>query len=152
MARRKNIWERLNESTEGPNVTISIPREWAEELMRSIMTSLEIEDGGGEPDEMGEPHAEPDEDDLGGPPDGDADDGGFSADEDDEVPDFAAGDDDDDDDSDEDDSDDDDDDEKDEGADMDGARPKTALGESTFARLSRKLGRPSARPSKTRRR
>lgn len=137
--RRTNVWQRLRESTEGPLVTVQIPREWAEELMRSLMTSLEIEDMGDEPDMEGEPHMEPDEDDLpGGMPDGDEDDGDeldFSG-EDDDEPELAAGDDDDEDDSDDDD---DDEDETDEGveADMDGGRPATALGESAFARAGR---------------
>lgn len=147
----RTTWHRLMESTEGPTVTIQIPREWAEELMRALMTSLEIEDMGGEPDMEDEPHAEPDEDDFGGMPDMDDDDEGplgFSAgDEEGDEPDFAAGDDDDeeepddDSDDDDDDEDDDDDDEKEEGIDFSGSdrntRPKTALGESAFARAGR---------------
>ncbi|HEU5118667.1 MAG TPA: hypothetical protein VFT74_18885 [Isosphaeraceae bacterium] len=146
---RRNAWRRLMESTEGPNVTIQIPREWAEELMRALMTSLEIEDMDGEPDMEDDPHAEPDEDDLGGiVPDMDGDDDddgppGFASGDDDDEPDFAAGDDDeeDDDSDDDDDDDEDDDDEKDEAADYSrsggnpsGLRPQTALGESAFAR------------------
>lgn len=126
MARRRNIWERLNESTEGPSVTVSLPREFAEELMRSLMSSLEIEDDmDGEDMDIDalNPHPEPDEDDMGGPSDFDADDmpdGGldFSSDDEDDMP---AGDDD----ADEDDTDDDDEDDTDENT-----RPGTALGES----------------------
>jgi hypothetical protein len=106
-------WHRLRESTEGPNVTIEIPREWAEELLRSLATALEIEDGGGEePDMAGMAHMEPDEDDIGGIGDDDGDDGVGELDfdlpagddsEDDEEP---AGDSDDEDDDDDDDEDD----------------------------------------------
>lgn len=65
--RARSIWERLAmESMEGPTVTISLPRELAQELVGALMGSLELDGGGG--------HAEPDEDDFGGTPDGDADD------------------------------------------------------------------------------
>lgn len=139
--RRGISWRRLRESTEGPNVTVQLPRQWAEELMRALMTSLEIEDMGAEPDMEGEPHAEPDEDDLpGGIPDMDADDdvpAGFESDED-EEPEFKAGEPEDDDDSD---KESDDDDEKDEALDFSSSdrniRTKTALGESSFARAAR---------------
>jgi hypothetical protein len=123
-------WHRLRESTEGPNVTIEIPREWAEELLRSLATALEIEDDGGEePDAMGMPHTEPDEDDLGGADDGDGD-----ADGTDELDfDLPAGDDAEDDEEPDEDDDDDEDDEEDEAVDFSGSdrgtRPKTALGE-----------------------
>ena len=56
MARRKNIWERLQESTEGPTVTVALPREWAEELLHSLAQSLEMDDMGGDDaamDDMG---------------------------------------------------------------------------------------------------
>lgn len=115
MRRKRNIWESLYESTEGPTVTIQMPREWAETLLHSIAASLEMEGGEDGDFGMGD-HEEPDADDMGGPSDFDADNGieddgdgfdmgasddeeggdGFSAGEDDEM-DFAAGEDDDDD-------------------------------------------------------
>ncbi len=169
---RRSIWERLHESTEGPTVTISLPREWAEELLRSLMTSLEMEDGEGgmeDPDmDMGDDDADADVDGLPGMDDdflGDDEPGGFSAgDEGDDVPDFAAGDDDDEDDAPttpkkkapakKDDKskskEKDDDDEKDEGTEYGQTRPQTALGESTFARLAGKLS--VRRPTRGRRR
>lgn len=70
---RKTAWDQLFESTEGPNVTVQIPRHIAEDLLRALSTALEIDDTGEEPGDMGL-HIEPDEDDLGGPPDGDEDD------------------------------------------------------------------------------
>ena len=93
MARRGGAWRRLMESTEGPTVTLSLPREWAEELLRSLMGSLEMgdDDGFGDPDldDMG--GMEPDLDDMGGPPDGDMDDMGLGMDDDGGELDFAAG-------------------------------------------------------------
>ncbi len=148
MRPRHTIWEQLWESTEGPTVTVQIPRQWAEELLRSIATALEIEDVGmdGEDDLSDEPHMEPDADDMGGPPDGDEDDMGLDlmphGDDDDDV---AAGDDDDEDD--EEDDDDDEQEEEDEAYEAtdphqrDGMRPETALGESKFSRLAGKLGK-----------
>lgn len=124
MARRvRSIWERLTmESTEGPTVTISLPRELAQQLVGSLMGSLELDGDMGDgmaDDGMG---LEPDADDIGGVPDGDADDvlaafaGGDAGAEDDDDPDpIPAGDDDDD-----------ADDDSDEGY---GPTPKTALGE-----------------------
>lgn len=164
MARRKNIWEQIQESTEGPTVTVTIPREFAEELLRSLAASLEQDmpdDGDGEDldsvgdldfgDEGGDMD---DMDDLQGPPEDDMD-----------LDFMPAGDDDEEDDSghpagkkgpgrppgaknkkkddgDDEEEKDDDDDEKDESA---GAiRPQTALGESAFSRLSRGLARQPA--------
>lgn len=175
---RRNTWKRLREGLEGPTVTVQLPREWAEELLSSLMTSLEMDDGEGDPDADLDMDMDADAD-MGGemgpmePPDMDSDDefgggGGFSAGEDDE-PDFAAGDDDDEeeespppkakkppekskdkgkskkDEPKKDDSDDDD--EKDEAIDFAGSgqnvRPKTALGESSFAKLAGYLARRS---------
>lgn len=73
---RRSIWETLaEESTEGPTVTVSLPRELAQQLAGVLMGSLEM-DGSGVGDEDDPPtgHREPDEDDFGGEPDGDADD------------------------------------------------------------------------------
>lgn len=150
--RRTNAWNRLMESTEGPNVTVQIPREWAEELLRALATALEVEDmgdddglGDGEMGGMEVPHMEPDEDDLGGPSDGDFDFGGG-----DDADLMRAGDSDEDEDEpeEEDDEEEDDEDEKDEAVDFAGSdrptRPGTALGESSFARLAKKIG-PSPR-------
>jgi hypothetical protein len=134
----RSTWHRLMESTEGPTVTVQIPREWAEELLRAIATSLEIDDvgddlGDGDLDGLDVPHMEPDEDDLGGTDDFEF--GGEGDGLDDDEP---AGDDD------EDDSDDDDeeDDEKDEATDYSksggnpsGLRSQTALGESKLLRI-----------------
>lgn len=138
----RSTWHRLMESTEGPTVTVQIPREWAEELLRAIATSLEIGDvgddlGDGDLDGMDVPHMEPDEDDLGGPPDFDFDGG------DDDEGELPAGDD-----SDEEEPDDEEeeeeDDEKDEAADYSrsggnpsGLRTQTALGESKLLRIVR---------------
>ena len=122
------LWEQLRESTEGPTVTLEVPRDVADQLLNMLATSLEVDDDG---DDMGM-DMEPDDDDFGGPPDGDEDDLGFSAGS--ESPDFGDDDDeeDDDDDSDDDESgdDDDDDDEKDESAiPSRSPRTQTALGE-----------------------
>ncbi len=135
------------ESTEGPTVSIQIPREWAEELLRSLATALEVEDMGDEPDELGMPHMEPDEDDLGGASDFDADDLGapdeldFGNEEDDDgEEEFPAGDLDDDEDEPDDE---DDDDVEEEAVDFSGgrdARPGTAYNESAFSKLAKKLG------------
>lgn len=161
MALRRSIWEQLEESTEGPTVTLQIPRERAEELMQILMAGLEMDDGMG----MGDPGLDGEMDDIdadmgmGDVPD-DMDSPGFSA-GDDDMPDFAAGDD-----EAEDEpappkkkgppggkpakkkgggdkpekkkSDDDDSDAKDENADCgDDYRPQTALGESSLMRLAR---------------
>ena len=67
MARRaRSIWERLAmESMEGPAVTISLPREVAQELVGVLMGSLEMMDADGGDD------MEPDgDDDIDGMPDG----------------------------------------------------------------------------------
>lgn len=144
----ERLWEQLNESTEGPTVTLQVPREVADQLLTMLASSLEMDDDMGGDDmgmdgDMG--------DDEFGPPPPDDDAGGFSAD--DGMPDFAAGDDDDsddeedsdDDDSDEeeddDDEDEDDDEETDEAADYahsggnpSGLRTQTALGESRRGR------------------
>ncbi len=146
----ERLWEQLRESTEGPTVTLEIPRAVADELLAMLSTSLEVDDA-----ESGEPDA----DDFGGPPDGDEDDvpDGFSiGDDDDMEPDFAAGaDDDSDEDETDDDSDDDDeeeDDETDEAADYSrsggnasGLRTQTALGEERlgFKKLKGKLSHQS---------
>lgn len=94
---RKNVWERLRESTEGPNVTLQVPRAWAEDLLRSIATALEVEDGGDGDMDIDMSHDEPDDDDLGGLSDNDEDDMPFSMGDDDVDPGFSSGDDDDDD-------------------------------------------------------
>lgn len=79
MARQRSIWERLvRESSEGPTVTLTLPREVAQELMGILMGSLEMDlggAGGGEDEiDVGMSGGEPDADDFGGPSDGDADD------------------------------------------------------------------------------
>jgi len=137
MSRRaRSIWETLTEeSMEGPTVTFTLPREIAQELVGVLMGALEM-DGGGE----GE-HMEPDEDDMGGTPDGDADDADPLASlmgdggDDGPVPDLDL------DEPDDDSDDDSDDDEPDEamdyrhsGGDRSGMRPGTALGERRRAR------------------
>lgn len=74
--RPRSIWEHmLGESTEGPTVTVSLPREVAQQLVGMLMGSLEL-DGGGMGDGMdaGDGPMEPDEDDFGGASDGDDDD------------------------------------------------------------------------------
>lgn len=38
---RRNIWEQIWESTEGPTVTVTIPRDHAESLLRVLAASLE---------------------------------------------------------------------------------------------------------------
>lgn len=118
MARRRSIWESVNESTEGPNVTIEIPREWAEGLMRVLATALELEDHGDE------------EDDIDMDADGTDDVAELDFSGADDGPDFAANDDDDDDSSEDEEEDDDTD---------EAVRPKTALGESSFSKLARAL-------------
>lgn len=157
MTRISNSWGRVGrvgrlvrESQEGPNVTIQLPREWAEELLRAVATALEVEDMGGEPDAEGMMHMEPDEDDLGGEPDADMDDilgldglGGLGSDDD------ADGDSDDDEDRPAGEPDEVDDDEDDEETDEaagpvdfsaagSGLRTKTALGEGSAWRLAEK--------------
>lgn len=96
MARHGGAWRRLMESTEGPTVQVALPREWAEELLRSLAASLEM--GDGLDGDMEDPDADPEMDmdadaDLGmGDPGGD-----MGLDLDDPMgdePDFAAGDDD----------------------------------------------------------
>jgi hypothetical protein len=179
MARRRNIWEQIWESTEGPTVTVTIPRELADALLQSLAAGLEQELPGedmgddedlGSMDDLDFGGEEPDMDDMGGPPDGDEDDMGLGMD-------MPAGDDGDEDDepapptkrgpgrppgaknkkkddggkkkapTKDDDSDDDKD--KDEEETKDEAagdyRPQTALGESTFAKLSRALAAPRKR-------
>lgn len=99
MARRRNIWGRLNESTEGPTVTLSLPREYAEQLLQNLMTSLEMDGGGDEIDgDLGDDDLDgldPMMGDDGG--EGDLDAGFPGPDDDAEELDFAAGDDSDDD-------------------------------------------------------
>lgn len=41
---RRNIWEQIWESTEGPTVTLNLPRSVAEELLGMIASALEVED------------------------------------------------------------------------------------------------------------
>lgn len=142
----ERLWEQLNESTEGPTVTLQVPREVADQLLTMLASSLEIDDDG---ETAGMDHEEPDADDFGGPPDGDSDDMGFSPGDDDEF-DFPAGDDDEDEDNEddsepesEDDEDEDDNEDDEEGEETDeasdysrsggnpsGLRTQTALGES----------------------
>lgn len=94
---RRNPWQRLREGVEGPTVNVTLPREWAEELLNSLMSSLEMDGGmddGGDMDDEDGMHPEPDLDDMGGPPDDDADDlGDFALGMDDDEPDMPAGDD-----------------------------------------------------------
>lgn len=101
MARNGGAWRRLMESTEGPTVTVALPREWAEELLQSLAASLEM--GDGLDGDMDDPDAGMDldmdmdsgpdmgDDDMGMGPGMDGDDGGeldFAAGEpdDDEPP------------------------------------------------------------------
>ena len=99
---RRNIWEQLWESTEGPTVTLNLPRAVAEELLNMIAGALDMEggeDGLGMDDDMGDDSM--DDLDAGGPPGFGEDEPGddmfggdgpdFGADDDDETP---AGDDD----------------------------------------------------------
>jgi hypothetical protein len=72
MARNRGPWGRLMESTEGPTVTLNLPREWAEELLNSLMSSLELADGADEMD-MGDPQDDMDADAGMDMTDGDAD-------------------------------------------------------------------------------
>lgn len=167
MARRRNIWEQIwEQSTEGPTVTVTIPRDHAESLLKVLSASLDEEMPGDDMDGDGD---EIDDLNFGGdaelgPDYGDG--GGDDTDMDLDL-DAPAGDDDDEmfdepsppkkgpgrppgaknkkkaepeDDSDDDKKDDGDDDKKDEGA--GDFRPQTALGESSFSRLNRVLARP----------
>lgn len=43
---RHNIWEQLWESTEGPTVTLQLPRDVAETLLHMISSALEVDGGG----------------------------------------------------------------------------------------------------------
>ncbi len=160
---RRNIWEQIWESTEGPTVTVTIPRDHAESLLHILAASLEEEmpdDMGGEDDldsvddlDLGDEGG----DDLSGPPEDDMD-----------LDFMPAGDDDDEEDAappagkkgpgrppgsknkkkdapekdDSDDEDDKDDEPKEESAGE--YRPQTALGESAFSRLNRGLSRRQA--------
>lgn len=102
---RRNIWEQLWESTEGPTVTVTIPRDHAESLLQVLAASLEQDmgdmdggDDGMDLDSVGDldfggDHDEPDMDDMGGPPDGDMDDMMPAGDEDDDLDDLGLGDD-----------------------------------------------------------
>lgn len=167
MARRNNIWEQIWESTEGPTVTVTIPRDHAESLLKMLAGALEqdIDDGGmGDEEEDLDSVADLDFDGPGGPPDDmdmDFDMGG-----DDELP---AGDEDDEggdegpptkrgpgrppgaknkkksDGPEKKKDDDDDEDTKEESSDISDVRPQTALGESAFSRLNRSLSAPRRR-------
>lgn len=54
MRRNRNIWEWLEESTEGPSVTLTLPREVAEQLMSMLGSALEVDDmEGGDDAEFG---------------------------------------------------------------------------------------------------
>lgn len=141
--RGSSIWEQLRESTEGPTVNVSIPRELADALLRSLATALEIEDGGDPEMDDGmmsdDGMGDPDEDDGMGGPDGmgaagnlgdggdDMDDSpGFSSGEDD----MPAGDDDDEEPEEDDDDEEPEDDADDDDKKKEDYRPETALGES----------------------
>jgi len=50
---RRNIWEQIFESTEGPTVSLQIPREVAEQLVEALQVALEIDDGADFDDDMG---------------------------------------------------------------------------------------------------
>lgn len=133
--RARSIWERLalESSVEGPTVTISLPRELAQELVGALMGSLEM-DGGGEADlEADDDDLDVDSDLTGGADDSDplaaliGGDGGGEAD------------------LEPDDDDDDDDDDQDEAADYghsggspSGLRTQTALGERRRRELRRR--------------
>ena len=62
---KRNIWEWLEESTEGPSVTLSLPREVAEQLLSMLGAALEVDDmeGGGD-DELGFDAGPPGGDDI----------------------------------------------------------------------------------------
>lgn len=160
---RRNIWEQIWESTEGPTVTVTIPRDHAESLLKVLASSLEQDmpdDGMGDEDD--------DMDDMGDLDFGDGGDMQGPPEDDDMDLDMPAGDDGDDDDMFGDDEpkkkgpgrppgvknkkkdddkkekdDDSDDDTKEEGAGE--YRPQTALGESAFSKLGRVLAKPSRR-------
>lgn len=83
---RRNIWEQIWESTEGPTVTVTIPRDHAESLLRVIAASLDQEmpdidgDVGDDGDDLGldsiddlDIGGDGDDDDLQGPPEDDMD-------------------------------------------------------------------------------
>lgn len=86
---RGNFWRQIRESTEGPTVNITISRDLAEELMKVLGGALETDDMGDEDEDLDsvtdlnfddiDDHGEPDEDEFGGPPDGDEDDMDFMA-------------------------------------------------------------------------
>lgn len=169
---RRNIWEQIWESTEGPTVTVTIPRDHAESLLKVLAASLEEE----MPDDMGmEDDGDMDLDDLDFGDDGEGgdEDDMDDMDMDDLDLDLPAGDDDSDMDMDgppspkkgpgrppgsknkpkddggkkkekEPKKDDSDDETTDENADCyeDGNRPQTALGESAFTRAARALAKP----------
>lgn len=167
---RRNIWEQIWESTEGPTVTVTLPRDHAESLLKVLAVSLEQDmdgmdddgeedldsvgdlDFGGE-DDMG-PDGDMDMDDMDMPAGDDDDDMGLDLGDDEEMgppkkkgpgrppgsknkkksdkPDKG-----------DDDKEKDDEDTKEEGA--GDYRPQTALGESTFSRLSRAIAKPRKR-------
>jgi hypothetical protein len=173
MARRRNIWEQIWESTEGPTVTVTIPRELADALLQSLAAGLEQDlpdDEAGDDEDLGSM----DDLDFGGEDDSGGHANGMGDDDDgmgmDDMFDMPAGDDDDEEGDDEpappkrgpgrppgaknkkkddggkkgppekdDESDDDEEDKQDEAA--GDYRPQTALGESAFSRLSKKLDR-----------
>jgi hypothetical protein len=72
---RRNIWENLWESTEGPSVTLTLPRSVAEELLSMIGAALEVDGMEGGDDELGFDAGPPGGDDVE-VPFGDLDDGG----------------------------------------------------------------------------
>lgn len=74
MARRGNIWEQIWESTEGPTVTLNLPREQAEMLLGMIASALDMEGGGDDlgGDMMDDPDADMD---FGADPGGSVDGG-----------------------------------------------------------------------------
>jgi hypothetical protein len=98
---RKNIWEQIWESTEGPTVTVTIPRDHAESLLQVLAASLEQDVGGDDMDGDGDMDLDSMHDlDFGGDDDMAADDGmgmddmdmPAGDDDDDMGPDFGVGD------------------------------------------------------------
>lgn len=125
-SKANTIWERLFESTEGPTVTLRIPRQLAEDLLAAISIGIETSDSG---DDM-ELDLGPDMPGMDGP-DQDSDD-------EDAIVLFGG---------DDDDSDDDHDDDEDDEDESTAPRPKTALGERRigFDKLKAQLGAKGAK-------
>ena len=55
---RSFVQRLVKESTEGPTVSITIPREYAEQILQSLQASLEIDTGDLDDDDLGDPGSE----------------------------------------------------------------------------------------------